>query len=371
MANDIDENQLQFNADLAYRQLLEKRKREVLLEQSRPPQVQYYNQPPQQNRGPKFNPELDTKMTFDHHGNPLTINGKSVEEMESLKNAQLAAKLGMENTPEAIAAARNYHKAVLQHYKQGVPAHLQMYGINEWAPSREVKKYASMVDLGDDAGNSFKEQTRQIGEHITRKWGQPDSADALMHNLNHQQQQVVSTMVNGLAAGKTKFLHNQIAEQKKPLLTEANPTMQHLNAASQPQTTAVREGAVVYKILDTTGMPLPCQLARPIIQYNAVNHGMLTLTGRSYKTFIIQNEQARIDIGVINNNPQFIKEVIEVTDSRGQTFVVERQNANLSQASRGFITDHVRPTQQSYPQTRSVSPGRPNLPPPGSKFLKG
>ncbi len=361
MSNNNDEQQMQFNADLAYRQLIEKRKREMLYEQSRP-QPQYYNAPPQQNNnGKRFNPELDTKMTFDHHGNPLTINGKSVEEMESFKNAQLAAKLGMENTPEAISAARNYHKAVLQHYKQGVPAHLQMYGINEWAPSREVKKYASMVDLGDDAGNSFKEQTRQIGEHITRKWGQPDSADALMRNLNHQQQQVASTIVNGLASGKTKFLHGENVEQKRQLLTEATPLQQFNNP--QPQTTAVREGAFVYKILDTAGMPLPCHLARPIIQYNAVSHGMLTPTGRSFKTFIIQNEQARIDIGVINNNPQFIKEVFEVADSRGQTFVVEKQQMNQVQ-QRGFMNDQVRPMQQH-------SSGRPNLPPPGSRIFKG
>ncbi|HNC55248.1 MAG TPA: hypothetical protein PLP33_07380 [Leptospiraceae bacterium] len=359
-----EEEITQFNPDLAYRQLIEKRKQEMLFEQSRP-QVQYYNTPQQNNRGPKFDPELDTKMTFDRHGNPLTINGQSVEELESIKNARLAAKLGMENTPEAIRAAKTYHKEVLRHYKQGVPAHLQMYGINEWAPSKEVKKYASMVDLGDEAGNSYREQTRQIGEHIARKWGQPDSADALMHNLNHQQQRVVGEMVNGLASGQTKFLHNPQGEQKRQLLTEANPIQY---SQQQNQVTAVREGSIVYKILDTTGMPLPCSLARPIIQYSAVNHGMLTLTGRSFKTFIVQNEQARIDVGVINNNPQFIKEVLEVVDSRGQSFVVEKQQAvqNNNFSSRNFINDQIRP------QQRPIQPnGRPNLPPVGSKFLKG
>lgn len=363
-----DEEITQFNPELAYRQLLEKRKHEMLLEQSRP-QVQYYNAPPQQNRGPKFNPELDTKMTFDHHGNALTINGQSVEELESIKNAKLAMKLGMENTPEAIKAAKNYHKEVLKYYKQGVPAHLQMYGINEWAPSREVKKYASMVDLGDEAGSSFREQTRQIGEHIAKKWGQPDSADVLMNGLNHQQQRVASEMVTGLASGRTKFLHNPQGEQKKQLLTEATP-MQYNQ--QQNNVTAVREGAIVYKVLDTSGMPLPCLLARPIIQYNAVNHGMLTLTGRSLKTFIVQNEQARIDIGVINNNPQFIKEVFEVVDSRGQSFVVEKQQAvqqnNSPFGSRNFINDQVRPVQ---PQQRTLQNGRPNLPPAGSRILKG
>jgi hypothetical protein len=370
MTKNTEEDQIQFNPDLVYRQLLEKRKREVLLEQTRPPQVQYYNQTPQQNKNSGFNPELDTRMTFDHHGNPLTINGRSIEEIESIKNAQLAAKLGMENTPEAIAAARNYHKVVLQHYKQGIPAHLQMYGINEWAPLKEVKKYASMIDLGDEAGSAFREQTRQIGEHIAKKWGQPDSADALMNNLNTQQKQIVSTMVNSLATGKTKFLHNQVAEQKKPLLIEANPN-QYQNALSQPQTTAVREGAIIYKVLDTTGMPLPCYLARPVIQYNAVSHGMLTLTGRSYKTFIVQSEQTRIDSNIINNNPQFVKEVVEVVDSRGQTFVVEKQHANLSQGQRTFINDQVRITNSVFPQTKTNLPVRPNLPPPSAKFLKG
>ena len=372
----MSDERIEFNPDIAYQQILQKRKQELLTEQARPQQMLYtgnHGNPYQQNRNPKFNPELDTKMTFDSRGNPMTINGKPVEEIESIKNAQLAAKLGMENDPNAIFQAKRYHKEVLQYHKQGVPAHLQMYGINEWAPVKEVKKFAKMVDLGDEAGASFQEQTRQLGEHIARKYP-ADSADALMHGLSGQTRQVAASMVENLALGKAKFLHNQ-GHAARPLITENQPAQSPfqfnstMQPSPQPTRTAVAEGAIVYKILETAGMGIPCKLAKPVVQYNAVQHGMLNLTGRTNRTFIVQNEQARIDIGVIQSNPQFVKELIEVVDSRGGVFVVEQQyvthsmpSGNPSQSK--FLNDQYRPQTNQSPFSGLGNGSKP-------KFLKG
>lgn len=372
----MTKDEIEFNSELAYQQIIEKRKQELLTEQTRP-QLQYnpYQHQQQQSKGPKFDPYLDTKMTFDRNGEALTINGKAVEEIENARTAQIAAKLGMETDANSIFQARRYHKEVLQYHKQGVPAHLQMYGINEWAPSKEVKKYAKMVDLGDEAGAAFQTQTRQLNEHIARKYP-AENTDLVINQLSGQTKQVASSMVENLALGKAKFLHNQPQGQRQ-LLTENQPTMQpHINPGLQPGQQSARpmiaEGAVVYKILDTSGMPIPCRLARPIVQYNSAQHGMLTPTGKVVKTFIVQNEQARIDIGVIQSNPQFIKETVEVVDSRGGVFVVEQQSLTRplqqsnfpSPQSSKFLNDQYRPTTN---QNQSVFP-KFNT---NNKFLKG
>ena len=63
MSNDSNN----FNPDLAYQQILQKRKQELLAEQYAPKQqVQVNHYGGNNNRNPRFNPELDTKMTFDH-----------------------------------------------------------------------------------------------------------------------------------------------------------------------------------------------------------------------------------------------------------------------------------------------------------------
>ena len=61
-------------------------------------------------------------------------------------------------------------------------------------------------------------------------------------------------------------------------------------------------------------------------------------------------------MNVINNNPQYIKEVVEVVDSRGGQFFVLRESLNMpmnqQQGGNRFLTDQKRltptpPVQQS------------------------
>lgn len=331
----------EFNPDIVSKQIIEARKKQLLTEQRQPQGV--IHQPQHVRNNPKFDPRLDTKMTFNSSGQAIAVNGKPVEEVQRI-DPVTAAKLGLENTPEAIAAARNYHQDVLKRYRQGVPAHLQMHGINEWAPVREVSKYASMVDLGDSTREAVTAQAQQIREYSERKFGRPEDTDQLMSRLNGQQQVVASQMISNLAQGKARFLHEVNKGSNKPLLREAGPAPQPA-PANLPQN-MVKEGAFILKVLDTGGMAVPCMLSRPIAQYNPAQHGLLTLTGRSSKTFIIQNEQARIDMNVINNNPQYIKEVVEVVDSRGGQFFVLRESLNMpmsqGQGNSRFLTDQKR-----------------------------
>lgn len=340
MANEFNN---EFNPDVVSRQIIEARKKQLLTEQHQPQGVIHHQQ--QMRNNPKFDPRLDTKMTF-NNGQAVAVNGKPIEEINRI-DPVTAAKLGLENTPEAIAAARNYHQEVLRRNRTGVPAHLQMHGINEWAPVKEVGKYAAMVDLGDSTREAVANQAQQIREYSERKFGRPEDTDQLMSRLNGQQQVIANEMISNLAQGKARFLHEVNKGSNKPLITEAGMSPKPQPAPTGLPQNMVKEGAYILKILDTGGMPVPCSLSKPIAQYNSAQHGLLTLTGRSTKTFIVQNEQARIDVNVINNNPQHIKEVVEVVDSRGGQFFVLRESLNMPMQSpqignNKFLTDQKR-----------------------------
>ena len=331
-----------FNPDLIQRQLIEKRRIEMLTEQRRPAMVNHQ----QYSNGPRFDPRLDTKMSFDANGRPLTINGKPVAEIEAQKNALLAAKLGLENTPEAIQKAKEYHQRVLNTYKVGIPAHLQMYGINEWAPVTEVAKYGNMIDLGDEAGQAVQQQAQQLREYSERKWGKPEDVDTAMRNLNPQQQQVAANMISGLAQGKVKFLHEIPGGNhavRPPLLTEDGRYNAPQAMPEQiPQGIKIQEGAHVLSMLQTGAWPTPCPISKVVTTYNSAQHGVLIPTGRTAKTFIVQNEHVRVDPVAIQQNPHFVKDVIEVADARGGRYFI--------------LKEHIQQNNSLVPQTRLAAP---------------
>jgi hypothetical protein len=353
MARNDDLNP-EFDMEQIQRQQINVRKTMYLQEQNRanyrpglihnPNQQQYQNQQ-QQNK--RFDPSLDTKMTFNNNGQILAVGGKDLEATQDARSQYIAGKLGMENSPEAIAGARNKLNAILKEKKNGVPCYLEMNNINEWVPSKEANKFLNKVDFGDEFGQTVTTQAKQLREYSERKWGKPEDTDALMNSLSSQQRQVAGSMISDLATGKARFLHEYNGHGQPP----AQQAPQH----AQPQPANIRDGAAIMAVLQAPDMGIPCRLARPVAAYNKLNHGTLFVTGKALKAFIVENVRARIDIGVIQANPQFVKDVVEVADARGQLFVVLREDLSqpmgmMGQGNNGkFLTDQKRMMPQPRP----------------------